>query len=84
MPKVVFKFQDDPTVNKSGIIVLLGHVWVYAEKKGFWKRKKGEGIWEEERAENARRFIKTTMTLKRTIYVHEYSKPIIYLIFFIL
>ena len=41
MPKVVFKFQDDPTVNKSGIIVLLGHVWVYAEKKRILEEEEG-------------------------------------------
>ena len=27
------KFQDDPMINESGIIVLLGQVWVYAKKE---------------------------------------------------
>ena len=30
---MVSKFQDDPTVNESGIVVLLGQVWVYARKE---------------------------------------------------
>ena len=30
--KVVSKFHDGPTVNESGIVVLLGHVWVYVGK----------------------------------------------------
>ena len=29
---MVSTFLDDPTVNGSGIIVLLGQVWIYAEK----------------------------------------------------
>ena len=34
----MLKFHDDPTVNESGIIILLTQVWVYAEKKeGFGK-----------------------------------------------
>ena len=44
MPKVVFKFQDDPTVNKSGIIVLLGHVWVYADKKRILEEEEERGL----------------------------------------
>jgi len=46
------KFQDDPTVNESKIVVLLEQIWVYAEEKkkiGFWERKKGQTIWTEER-----------------------------------
>ena len=29
----VFKFHNDPTVNESDVIVLLGQVWMYAKKK---------------------------------------------------
>jgi len=29
---LVSEFQDDPTVNESGIIILLEQVWVYAKK----------------------------------------------------
>jgi len=29
------EFQDDPTVNNFGIVVLLGQICVYAEKKVF-------------------------------------------------
>ena len=28
----MFKFHDNPTVNDSGIIVLLRQIWVYASK----------------------------------------------------
>ena len=38
---MVSKFQDDPTVNESEIIVLLGQIWVYARKKeGFEKGRR--------------------------------------------
>ena len=30
---VVFNFHNNPTVNESEIVVLLGHVWVYAGKE---------------------------------------------------
>ena len=33
VPKVVSKFQDDPMVNESRIIVLLKHISVYAGKR---------------------------------------------------
>ena len=50
----VFKFQDNPMINpminKSEIVVLLKRVWVYVEKREFWKMKKKERIYEEERA----------------------------------
>ena len=36
---LVFKFQDDPTVNESGIEVLLEQIWVYVGKE----RVLGEG-----------------------------------------
>ena len=32
-PKVVSQFHNDPTVNNSMIVVLLGHIWVYAGKE---------------------------------------------------
>ena len=28
----MFKFNDDPTINKFGIIVLLGQIWMYVQK----------------------------------------------------
>jgi len=30
---MVLKFHDDPTVNESGIVVLLGQIWVYMGKR---------------------------------------------------
>ena len=32
-PNLVFKFHDDPTVNKSKIVVLMRQVWMYAGKE---------------------------------------------------
>ena len=38
VPKVMPKFHDNPTINESEIIVLLGHIWVYAKKeKARWE-----------------------------------------------
>ena len=34
-----FKFNDDPTVNDYGIIVLLGQVWVYMGKRKLHARE---------------------------------------------
>ena len=39
---MVPKFQDDPTVNEFGILVLLGHVWVYVEKRKNFRRERKE------------------------------------------
>ena len=40
---MVYKFHDDPIVNESGIIILLGQVWVYARKReGFGRTNLGE------------------------------------------
>jgi len=45
----VSKFEDDPTVNESGIIILLGFGCIQ-KKRMFWKKKKGEfGRKEEHR-----------------------------------
>ena len=33
VPKDMSKFQDNPTVNEFGIVVLLIHVWVYVGKR---------------------------------------------------
>ena len=33
VPKMVSKFHDDPTVNESEIIILLGQIWIYAGKE---------------------------------------------------
>ena len=30
---MIIKFHDDPTVNESGIVVLLGQIWVYMGKR---------------------------------------------------
>ena len=50
VPKALSKFQDDPTVNKSEIVVLMGHVLVYAKKKRILgEKKERERIWEEEK-----------------------------------
>ena len=44
MPKMSFEggaiFQDDPMVNKSEIVVLLGKVWVYAGKNEDFGRRR--------------------------------------------
>ena len=37
---MLFKFQDDSTVNKFGIVVLLKHVWMYAKKKDLGRGKR--------------------------------------------
>ena len=42
--KGVYKFKDDPTVNKSEILVLLGQIWVYAGKRDDF----GKGIRKNE------------------------------------
>ena len=34
---LVLKFHEDPTINESGIIVLLRYVWMYAEKESFMR-----------------------------------------------
>ena len=34
---LVFKLHNDPTINESNILVLLGQIWIYAKKKRrFW------------------------------------------------
>ena len=33
VPNLVFKFDDDPTVNESGFLFLLWQFWLYVEKK---------------------------------------------------
>ena len=43
---LVLKFHDDPTVNKSEIVVLLGQIWMYAGKR--------EDFGREERKMNLR------------------------------
>ena len=41
----MFKFYNDPTVNESRIIVLLGQIRVYAEKrKSFEKGRRENGF----------------------------------------
>ena len=45
------KFQDNPMVNESGIVVLLGQIWEYARKKdNFWKGRR-ENEFERESVE---------------------------------
>jgi len=46
---LVFKFYDDPTVNKSKIIVLLKHVWVYAGKIEGFERRRRENEFERKK-----------------------------------
>ena len=54
---LVFKFHDDLTVNKFGIVVLLEQVWVYMGKRKLWceghfshlrhyfANSNGENVW---------------------------------------
>jgi len=35
---MVLKFHDDPTVNKSEIIIFLGQIWWYARKERVFGR----------------------------------------------
>ena len=77
---MVSKFQDNPTVNKSGIVVLLGQVWVYAGKK----RVLGE---KEERMNlRGRKSVKTYRNGKHlhniSLFMAKYFVPIIYSIFY--
>ena len=39
---MVIKFHDDPTVNKSQIVVFLRQVWWVARKKKGFREKKGK------------------------------------------
>ena len=45
----MLKFHDDPTVNKSEIVVFLKHVWWYAGKREGFGRRKGKNENEEKR-----------------------------------
>jgi len=42
----VSKFQDDPTVTKSEIVVLLGRIWVYVGKREGFGRERRENEFE--------------------------------------
>ena len=45
VPNLMFKFEDDPTVNNSYIIILMRHIWVYAGKReNFGKMRRGDEI----------------------------------------
>ena len=46
---LVLKSHNNPTINKSKIIVLLGQVWVYVRKREGFERQKTKRIWEEGR-----------------------------------
>ena len=46
---MVFKFQNDPTVNEFKIIVLLGQVWVNAKKKDDFGKEKRKNEFEREK-----------------------------------
>ena len=47
---LVFKFNNDPMVNESGIIGLLRHVWMYAGKiEDFGKGEEKMDLRERER-----------------------------------
>jgi len=37
---MLYKFNDNPTVNESEIVIFLRQVWWPAEKRGFWERKR--------------------------------------------
>ena len=39
---LVFKLHNDPTINESNILVLLGQIWIYAKKKKKVLRDKGK------------------------------------------
>lgn len=47
--KVVSKFQDYPMVNKSEIVILLRHVWVYVEERKGLGRERREDKNERKR-----------------------------------
>ena len=46
VPNLVFKFYNGPTVNESGIVVLLRHVWVYARKREGFERERRKNRFE--------------------------------------
>jgi len=46
---LVFKFHHNPVVNKSKIVVLLGHVWVYVGKRKDFGRGRKENEFERKR-----------------------------------
>ena len=37
----MWNFQDSPMINESAIIILIGHIWVYREKKKILGEKEG-------------------------------------------
>jgi len=47
--KEVSKFHDDPTINESGILVLLGQVWVYVGKREGFERGRRENKFKRKR-----------------------------------
>ena len=49
VPKLVFKFHDDPTVNEFKIVVLLEHIWMYAGKIESFGRGRRENEFEKKR-----------------------------------
>jgi len=48
----MFKFHDDPTVNKYGIVVLLRQDWVYAGKRESFGREKKKNEFEKRERRN--------------------------------
>ena len=47
---ILFKFHDDPTVNETGIIILLKQVWVYARKRESFEGERRGNEWGQEKA----------------------------------
>ena len=43
---LAFKFHNDPTINKFGIIVLLDKFECMREKESVLEEEKGKRIWE--------------------------------------
>ena len=43
------KFQEDPTVTESRIVVLLRHVWVYARKREGFRKGRMKNEFERKR-----------------------------------
>jgi len=58
----VSEFQGNPTVNKSGIIVLLGQFWVYVRKRvGFGRRRRENEFRKKKKCRDVFVIVKTDL-----------------------
>ena len=59
---MVSEFQGNPTVNKSGIIVLLGQFWVYVRKRvGFGRGRRENEFRKKKKCRDVFVIVKTDL-----------------------